>query len=157
MRRGRRLGRATTTTSRGQTDGSGVGLCLAITDTRLPITVGLARTGDRFKVHHHVITKDLILRHNVKVVAVPVLVGGARVGTPLLIAIVRTQVGDHHNDALSGYAAGAAVFARRFAGGSKFITFTTAGATPVGTRGVEECLRACCRVDSIADTELGND
>lgn len=89
-----------------------ISLGLAVADTCLPIGSGLARTGNRLKVDNHIVAKNFTLGHDIKVVAVAVVVCGTDLGAPLLIAIIGAEVGDHHDDTLPSGSSGATASAR---------------------------------------------
>lgn len=109
---------------------------------------------DRLKINHHVVTKDLILGHDIEMVAVTVLVCRTRVGTPLLVAVVGAQVGNHHNDALACRSTCPATGARGLACGGQLVAFAAASTTPRSTVGVIEGLGAGSSVDAIRNPEL---
>jgi hypothetical protein len=70
---------------------------LSIADTCLPVRDSLTRTRNRLEFDDRVISKHLALRHDVKVIAISVLVSPADIWAPLLIAVEWTQVCDHDN------------------------------------------------------------
>lgn len=109
---------------------------------------------DRLEINHHVVTKDLILGHDIEMVAVTVLVRGTRVGTPLLVAVVGAQVGNHHNDALACHSTCSATGAGGLACGGQLVAFAAASTTPRSTIGVIEGLGASGCVDAIRNSEL---
>lgn len=59
------------------------------------------RTGNTLKVNNRIVTKNLGLSHYIKVIAIAKLVILSSLGTPHLITLMRTQVGDHDNDRLT--------------------------------------------------------
>lgn len=87
-------------------------------------------------------------------VAVTVLVCGTKVGTPLLIAVVGAQVGNHHNDALAYRSTCSATGARGLACGGQLVAFAAASTAPRSTVGVIEGLGAGGCVDAIRNSEL---
>jgi hypothetical protein len=93
---------------RRQPDRRYIRLLHSVAKARIPIRCGLARTSNGLKVDDGVVAKYLGLRHDIKVVAVPVFIGASNLGTPLLVAIVRAEVRDHDNNAFAANAANAA-------------------------------------------------
>ena len=63
-------------------------------------------------------------------IAVPILIRPSDRGAPLRVAIIRTQVRDHDDDALACGAARAAGGAGRVAGRGQLVAFPAAGAAP---------------------------
>jgi hypothetical protein len=92
-----------------------IGRCLAVADTGLPIGGGLTRTGNRLKIDYHIVAKNFTLGHDIKVVAVSIVVCGPNLRTPLLVAIIGAEIGDHDGDTLPSSPSGATAAARGIA------------------------------------------
>jgi len=63
-------------------------------------------------IDYRIIPNEIAIAHNVKVGGITILVHSPDRWTPLLVAIVRTKIGDHDNDALAGTTASATSRAR---------------------------------------------
>jgi hypothetical protein len=114
----------------------------------------LTRAIDRLKINHNIVAENLVLGHDIEMVAIAILICRANIWAPLLVAIVGAQIGYHHNDALAGNSTSAAVGAWWLAGGSQLIAFTAARTAPGSAGSIEECLRAGRCVDSVGNSEL---
>lgn len=75
---------------------------------RLALAMGevrrrLARTGHLLEIDDQVVAKGLGARlcHDVEVVFVAIIVLVPRFGAPLLVAVIRTKVGQHDNNRLA--------------------------------------------------------
>ena len=77
---------------------------LALTE----VTSSSTRAANFLKVHHRIIPEDLTLCHDIKMITVSILISSSNSRTPLCIAIIRTQIRNHDNDALACYAPGTA-------------------------------------------------
>lgn len=66
------------------------------------------RTRHLFKIHHRIVPKHLAARHNIKMVLISILIRPAHIRTPLRIAIIRTQICDHDDNAVAAVATSAA-------------------------------------------------
>jgi hypothetical protein len=152
--RSRRGGAPAAACRAGQADGGRVRRRLAVAHARVPVGNGLARAGDGLKVDDGVVAKHGARGHDVKVVAVPVLVRAARLRAPHLVAVVRTQVGHHDDDALARHAARATAVARRGPRRRQVVALAASGTAPACPGRVEQCLRRRRRVHAVTDAEL---
>lgn len=75
-------------------------------------------------------------------VTVSILVLGTDRRTPLFIAIVGAEIGNHNNDTFTGNTTFTAAIAGRCARGGQVVAFPTAAAAPGGSICVKESLRA---------------
>jgi hypothetical protein len=79
---------------------------------------------------NRIVAKDLALGHDVEMIAVSVLVGPSHDRAPLCIAVVRTQVCDHYNDAHPCRFSCSARRAWRRTGGRQLVAFPTSATAP---------------------------
>jgi hypothetical protein len=67
-------------------------------DAGIPVVCCLAWTSNWLEVNNRVVTKDDFLSHDIKMIAVSVFVGTTNLWAPLLIAIVRAEIGNHDDN-----------------------------------------------------------